>query len=253
MKIVVVTGASSGMGKEFVKQVSEIYRDLDEIWVIARRMERLKELQQLTDKKIHALAYDLTEEKDIHKFEELLVTVCPDVRMLINSSGFGKIGKFTELPYDDNIGMVQLNCEALVKITYLCLPFMKKGSRVIQLASSASFLPQPKFAVYAATKSFVLSFSRALNMELKEKGVHVMAVCPGPVKTEFFDIAETTGKMAAYKKLTMADPQKVVTLALMDSAVKKDISVYGASMKAFSIMTKILPHRFILEIMRLIG
>ena len=116
-------------------------------------------------------------------------------------------------------------------------------------ASSASFLPQPGFAIYAATKSFVLSYSRALNTELRARDITVTAVCPGPVKTEFFDIAETTGTIPLYKRLAMADPKKVVRLALRDSMMGKSISVYGPLMKAFSVLCKVFPHEFLLRVM----
>ena len=121
--------------------------------------------------------------------------------------------------------------------------------QIIQMASSAAFMPQPGFAVYAASKSYVLSFSRALGCELKGRDISVTAVCPGPVKTEFFDIAETTGKIPLYKRLVMANPKRVVRLAIMDAAVGKNISIYGITMKAFFLLCKILPHSLILRLM----
>ena len=130
---------------------------------------------------------------------------------------------------------------------------MKKKSRIIQLASSAAFLPQPGFAVYAATKSFVLSYSRALHQELKSRNIYVTAVCPGPVKTEFFDIAETTGEIPLYKRLVMANPRRVVAKAIRDSVAGRDISVYGLTMKAFDLLCKVFPHRFILMLMDVIN
>ena len=106
--------------------------------------------------------------------------------------------------------MVALNCEALCAVTRMVLPYMECNSRIIQYASSAAFLPQPGFAIYAATKSFVLSYSRALNQELRSRRIYVTAVCPGPVKTEFFDIAESTGVIPLYKRLVMANQKRVV-------------------------------------------
>ena len=143
--------------------------------------------------------------------------------------------------------MAALNCVALTAVTRLVLPFMEPNSRIIQFASSAAFLPQPGFAVYAATKSYVLSFSRALNQELRKRKICVTAVCPGPVKTEFFDIAEETGnKIPIYKMIVMADPVKVVRKAIADAEAGKELSIYGAAMKAFWILTKIMPHGLLL-------
>ncbi|WP_040411760.1 SDR family NAD(P)-dependent oxidoreductase, partial [Enterocloster asparagiformis] len=172
------------------------------------------------------------------------------VKYLVNAAGFGKIGPVGSIASGDETGMVRVNCEALVAVTHLVLPYMTHNSRILMFASAASFLPQPDFAVYAATKAFVLSYSRALNEELKDRDIAVTAVCPGPVRTEFFDIAETTGQIPLYKMLVMANPRHVVRKAIKDSIVKRDISVYGLTMKAFHLLTKVVPHRLLLYVMR---
>ena len=169
---------------------------------------------------------------------------------MVNASGFGKIGTVGNLPLDDETGMVELNCEALCAVTHMVLPYMSENSRILQFASAASFLPQPGFAIYAATKAFVLSYSRALREELRPRRIGVTAVCPGPVKTEFFDIAETTGEIPLYKRLVMADPHKVVKLAIRDCMVGKSVSVYGVWMKAFFVLCKVVPHEWILRAMQ---
>ena len=150
------------------------------------------------------------------------------------------------------LGMIRLNCEALTNITHRVIPYMRQGSRIIQMASSAAFLPQIDFAVYAATKSYVLSFSRALGEELREKGIYVTAVCPGPVDTPFFEIAEKTGSTLAIKKYTMVDADRVVDRALKDSYQKKPLSVCSIPMQAFCVATKLLPHDFYLQMMKVL-
>ena len=249
MRIAIVTGASSGIGQEFVKQISMHFSSLEEIWVIARRKERMEELQDMVDTKLRILPLDLTNEDDLNTLKNTIEVEKPNIRILVNSSGFGKIGMFSELSHEENIGMIDLNCKALTSVTYFSLPYMKKGSRIIQIASSAGFLPQPRFAVYAATKSYVLSLSRALAHELKKRNISVLAVCPGPVKTEFFDLAEKTGKIKLYKKVVMADPVKVVKLSLKDSKDKKEISVYSAPMKLLLLASKLLPQKILLSTM----
>ena len=234
-KIAVITGASSGMGREMAFQLADHFEVLEEIWLIARRKERLEELRGQFPAAIRCFALDITDETERKQLEAALAEEKPDVKFLVNAAGFGKIGNVGDLSEGDECGMVRLNCEALCAMT--------------QFASSAAFLPQPKFAIYAATKSFVLSYSRALKQELKPKGIGVTAVCPGPVKTEFFDIAETTGKIPLYKRLVMANPKRVVRLAIMDAAVGKNISIYGITMKAFFLLCKILPHSLILRLM----
>ena len=249
--IAIVTGASSGMGREAVIQLADRFGEkFSEIWVIARRRERLEDLQRQVPVPLHILTLNLQAASDRKILEEELRAHSPQVRMLINAAGFGKIGKIGALDLESETGMIQLNVEALCAVTHLVLPYMPSNSRIIQFASAAAFLPQPGFAIYAATKSFVLSYSRALREELRTREISVTAVCPGPVRTEFFDIAETTGKIPLYKRLTMADPHKVVRLALRDSMMGKAISVYGPWMKAFAILCKVLPHPWILAIMR---
>lgn len=260
-KIAIVTGASSGMGRECVIQLADRFSGLEEIWVIARRKERLKDLQKEVPVPLKILESDLQDPASLAVLEHDLSLEKPDVKILVNGAGFGKIGKTEELSLQEELGMVDLNCRALTGVTRLVLPYMTKNSRILQFASAAAFLPQPGFAIYAATKSFVLSYSRALSMELKSKQIYVTAVCPGPVKTEFFDIAETVGESVAedgsvcavkrtiplYKRLVMADPKKVVKQAIRDSMLGRQVSVYGFLMKAFWILTKLCPHNVILS------
>lgn len=249
MNIAVVTGASSGMGREMVMELADRFSALEEIWVIARRKERLSELQKLVPVRLRIFPLDLSAPASWSHLREALKEHNPHVRILVNSSGFGKIGRVGDLSLEDETGMVRLNCEALCAVTHLMLPFMRRNGRIIQFASSAAFLPQPKFAVYAATKSFVLSYSRALGAELRAKGIYVTAVCPGPVRTEFFDIAETTGQIPLYKRLVMAKPDKVVKKALRDSMQGKTVSVYGTVMKLFWAASKLTPHSWGLAVL----
>ena len=248
MKIVIVTGASSGMGREAAIQLADRFSGIGEIWAVARRAKRLEELKEQVPVPVRVFPLDLSLEADRNVLAQALKEEQPEVRMLVNAAGYGKIGAAGDIPLEEETGMVRLNCEALCAVTHMVLPYMPKNSRVIQLASSAAFMPQPGFAVSAATKAFVLSYSRALNAELKKRGILVTAVCPGPVKTEFFDVAETTGKMPFYKELTMARAENVVRKALRDSMMGKEVSIYGLPMNAFFVLTKILPHRLLIQI-----
>lgn len=250
MKIAVITGASSGMGREAAVQIADRFGGIEELWLIARRRERLEELEGRLPAKIRCFSLDVTCEEDRNRLEEALKGEKPEVKILVNSAGFGRIGKVGEVDKDTECSMIRLNCEALCAVTHLVLPYMSPNSRILQFASSAAFLPQPKFAIYAATKAFVLSYSRALGRELKDKEIYVTAVCPGPVDTEFFDIAETTAEIPLYKKLVMANPKKVVRKALTDSYMGKSVSVYGITMKAFRVLCKVIPHELLLAILK---
>lgn len=247
LKIAVVTGASSGMGREFVKLLDRENVYLDEIWVIARREERLKELAKEVNTKLVPVEADLADKEAAGVLARMLEEKKPAVRFLINCAGFGNIGKVASLSTESQLSMVRVNCLALTEITCMMLPYMAKKSRIIQLSSAAAFLPQPGFAVYAATKAYVLSFSEALNRELSDTEIRVTAVCPGPVKTEFFDLAERTGTVPLYKKLVMADPVKVVKKAFCDSMKGKSISVYGCAMKGMHVLTRLVPNDFAMK------
>ncbi len=171
------------------------------------------------------------------------------MRMLVNAAGFGKMGTVTQIAGKEpglQPEMIDLNCRALTRLTITCLPYLTRGSRIVNLASAAAFCPQPFFAVYAATKSYVVSFSRGLGAELEKEGIYVTAVCPGPVDTEFFDVS---GKFPnKWKDAVMVPPEKVVHQALKDSRKKKPVSVYGMAMKAADLGAKILPHNLIVKV-----
>lgn len=247
MKIAIITGASSGIGQEFVLQVSKCIRSLDEIWVIARRTERLKELKATCPVTIRIFGGDLQKTEVYENLEQALLSKNPNIRMLVNAAGFGKVGTFQKLDSDIQTDMIDINCKSLTALTHLCLPYCEKGSRIINIASAAAFLPQPQFAVYAATKSYVLSFSDALGRETKKQGIVVTAVCPGPVTTEFFEISGTWNN--PIKGRVDADAKDVVKKALWDSKEEKTISVYGVPMKAARIATRLLPKGLLLRLM----
>ena len=146
MNIAIVTGASSGMGREALLQLAGQFPGLDEIWAVARRADRLEELKEKAAVPVRALALDLTKKTDMEAFGGLLKGCAPKVKFLVKSAGFGKIGKVSDHSLEDETDMVRLNCEALTAVTRLVLPYMSKNSRIIQFASSAAFLPQPGFA-----------------------------------------------------------------------------------------------------------
>lgn len=246
MKIAIVTGASSGLGKEFVKQINKYYSWLDEIWLIARREDRMKSLAGELSIKARIIQADLTKISDIKNISLILKEVKPQVKLLVNNAGYGKVGKFEDISLDENLGMIDLNMKALTQLTYLCLPYCHRGSRIIQVASVAGFMPQPQMAVYAASKAYVLSFSQALSEEVKSRGITVTALCPGPVHTEFFEIA---GEFNAIKKDFFEEPSTVVSQAIMDAAKGKVISISSLAMKGLQVVGKLVPNQLIFKVM----
>ncbi len=248
--IVIITGASSGIGMEFALQIDAHLRKTDEIWLIARDRQKLKTLAGQMRNNIRVLSMDITVPAQIDRLRDMLREQRCHIRMLINSAGYGMIGDVAELKLAEQTGMIRLNCEALTAVTRCCLPYMSKGARIIQMASSASFVAQPGFAVYAATKAYVDSFSLALREELKGREIYVTSVCPGPVDTPFFDIAERHGSTLSVKKLTLVSPERVASQALRDSCQKRPRSVCSLPIQAFEILCKVLPHTFITSVIR---
>lgn len=249
MKVAIITGATSGIGYEAAIQIDQRFASLDEIWIIGRREEKLLELREKLMHSVRTFAMDVTDETDMKEFENALYKLNPNVRMLFQSAGMGLHGKFAEMTAKDQAAMIRLNCEALTNFTSVCLPFMRRGSHIINVASSAAFLPFPGYSVYGASKAYVLNFSRALRAELKAKKIYVLAVCPGPVNTPFFDVSERYGTgISPFKKAMMNKPSTVVRRALGDAALHKAVSVDGPHIGIFRFLVKILPKTPIVDI-----
>ena len=191
MRIVLITGASSGMGAEFARQIDRTEKNIDAIWLIARRQDRLQAVAERLHHEAKVLPMDLTDRSSFALLDQLLREMEAEVGVLVNCAGFGKIGNYAAVGADDSVNMINLNCSAAVEITLTCLPYMKAGDRIIQLCSTAAFQPQQQISVYSATKAFLYSYTRALRMELLPRKIAVLAVCPYWVKdTEFIGIAE---------------------------------------------------------------
>ena len=251
MKIAVITGASSGMGRELALLLDQQIPNIQELWLIGRRRERLLSLERRLRKKCRLLSLDLLEPSSILSYERALEESGAEIVFLVNAAGFGKIGAVSRLSLSEQLAMIDLNLRSLTAFCRVSIPYLSEKSRIINFSSAAAFLPQPDFSVYAAGKSYVLSFSEALDEERRGSGCRVCAVCPGPVKTEFFDVAERDGQsIAAYKILFMARPDRVARLALRDSVLGKKCSVYGYSMKLFRLLAKLLPHSFFFFLLR---
>ena len=248
MNIAIVTGASSGMGREFVLQLPR-YVQVDEIWVIARRADALENLKKEVSVPVRPVSMDLLDMESFDRFQSLLEAETPNIKLLVNAAGFGKFGAYHKVSLRDDARMIDLNCKALVLMTRLCLPYMASGSHILQLDSLSAFQPVPYITTYGATKSFVLSYSRAMNRELKSKGIRMMAMNPGWVKTEFFNHAFQTnddGEVKFFNKLWEA--KDVVATGLKDLyKTRKDYSIHGFSVRMQVRLVKLLPHSMVMN------
>lgn len=248
MNIAVVTGASSGMGREFVLQLSQ-YVQVDEIWAVARRESALEALKSLVSVPVRPVVLDLCKEESFSAFAAMLSQEKPNVKLLVNAAGFGKFGSFENISLEDECRMVDLNAKALLAMTRVTLPYMEKGSHILQLDSLSAFQPVPYITTYGATKAFVLSYCRAMNRELKGRGIRMMAMNPGWVKTEFFSHAFQTNQSEVQYFDRLYEARDVVATGLKDLyKTKKDMSIHGFPVKFQVFLVKLVPHRFVMHI-----
>ena len=248
MNIAIVTGASSGMGREFVRQLSDWVR-VDEIWAIARRADALEELKKEPAVPVRPVSLDLLKEESFETLQAMLETEKPTISLLVNAAGFGKFGAYHKVSVADDCRMIDLNCKALVVMTRLCIPYMDPGSHILQLDSLSAFQPVPYITTYGATKAFVLSYTRAMIRELKGSGIRMMAMNPGWVKTEFFDHAMQTNTGEVQYFNILYEARDVVATGLKDLyRSKKDYSVHGLPVRNQVRAVKLVPHSIVMNI-----
>ncbi|MBM6723854.1 MULTISPECIES: SDR family NAD(P)-dependent oxidoreductase [Oscillospiraceae] len=245
MNIAIVTGASSGLGRSFIRQLDR-QGGLDEIWGVARRRERMEELAAQLSTPMRPLALDLTKTESVETLRALLQETGADVRVLVNSAGFGKFGTYADMTLQETADMIDLNCRAAVALTAAAIPHMSRGARILEICSSAAFQPLPGFNVYAATKAFLLRYSRALRWEVAPRGIKVTAVCPGWIKTEFMQVARDTKNGRTVRSYPFAlRPETVARRALRDSQVLA-VTTCGLPALVQRVASKFLPHCFIM-------
>ncbi|MBW3091500.1 SDR family NAD(P)-dependent oxidoreductase [Bifidobacterium sp. 82T10] len=199
MDIAIVTGASSGLGAAFVEAIVSRYRNLDEIWIIARREQRLRALADRYDDphmRIRVIPLDLAASESYEKLTELLKEMRPNIRILINNAGYEREGLLREMKPDDIRAMIDLNVAAMTMVNRACLPNMQHGSFEIVTGSVSSFAPIPWQAVYAASKAYVRFLTWAVREEERKRGVNVMLFSPGNMNTEMNVRGAASGKLA---------------------------------------------------------
>lgn len=239
-RIAIITGASGGLGKEFVRQI--VKENLDEIWVVARNKDKLEDLRREWGDRIIPVIGDLSEPEGVHVVCEKLRERKPVVSYLINNAGTGKMEEYEECSAREIEKTIHLNCTAVALLSHECIPYMEPGGHIVNVASQASFQPLPFMTTYAATKAFVRNFTRALNMELQKKKIVATAVCPGWIKTDLLPNF-SKGKNPRFPGQAVA--ASVAEKAMKDIKKGKDMSVNTLNVKFFHFLAKILPQRLI--------
>ena len=242
MRIAVISGASSGIGAEFARELDKA--ELDEIWLIARNYDGLSKISHNLKTKSKIISVDLSNIDAFNEIKQIYDEIKPEIEYLVCSAGIGFNGPFAELSQNQINLTTSVNCTALSLLISVSTPFLKDGGKIINIASGAGFLPQPNFAVYAASKSYVISLSRALDCELKKNNISVTAVCPGPVDTNFFSSLENVKE---YKRKYLISPSRVAIGALKAAKKGKQLYMPTLSMKLVHFISKALPVKFILR------
>lgn len=246
MKIAVITGASAGLGEEFAKQMRDYFPEVEQVWLIARRRERLEELaEKLESVRTEILPLDLCDKGSFSALAEKLAAEKPDVRLLINNAGCGYLGDVGRGEVDKQVRMTDLNVTALTAVSHIVIPYMSAGSHIINVSSIASFCVNPRMTVYSSTKAYVSSFTRGLACELKGAGIGVTAVCPGPMATEFLEIGRIAGNSKTFETLPYCDPKQVVAGTLAAARAGKVMYTPKAFYKFYRVLAKVLPHALV--------
>ncbi|MDE6188778.1 MAG: SDR family NAD(P)-dependent oxidoreductase [Clostridia bacterium] len=245
--VAIVTGANSGIGKEFARLLAE-EREIIEVWAIAQDVARLEELKEKVGEKIRIFSMDLTECENIALIGNLAQGEDVDLRYLVNCAGYAKFCDYSALDYIQSLKMIDLNIGATVAMCSICIPCMTDGARIINMASQAAFQPVPYQNIYSSTKAFVRNYTRALNVELKNKGVTATAVCPGWMKTRLIQRAYVDGEKGTNTFPHIVEPKPVAQKALNDAKAGKDTSVYSAYVKFSHLLSKLLPQRLLMKI-----
>ena len=232
--IAIVTGATGDIGEEFVKS---LLAETDQVWAVGRSENKLTSLKEKYGDKIVPVRVDLSDRNDIFSFCEKIESEKPEIRYLVNNAGVAKMKPVSDFTLEDISDMLDINDKAATLICRACIPYMVKGSYILNVASASAFQPNPYIALYSASKAYLLSFTRSLNVE--NENITCTAVCPGWVDTKMLP-KQRDGKDIRYPGMTPAS--KVVEVALKDCHKGKDVSVCSFYFRYMRFLSKVTPH-----------
>ena len=244
MSIAVITGASSGLGVCYVDAVTKLFPEIEELWLIARREERLKKVAaKYPDKHVEIIPMDMADQNSFKLLEEKLKAQKPEIKVFINDAGVSKGAPFEEMELESMMKMIDLNCKGATAITKVCLPYIIDGGTILEVSSTSAFVPNTNLVVYSASKSYVSAFCLGLREELKSRHINVCAMCPGFMLTEMTQPTLTKGQ----SRLPVIDPKTAALKSL--KAAKKGRAVYttGAFYKCYRLLAKVVPHTLVVK------
>ncbi len=248
--VVIITGASSGLGAAFTKLLDRTLPEELSLWLIARDPGRLADFAAGLEREARLLALDLTDRAALEELAADLAGQGVRIQLLINNAGEGCSGPFEEEDLLSHQSLCDLNVRAQLFMTSLALPYMDRGSQLVFTSSVAAFLPQPGFASYAASKAFILSFGRALREELRDRGIGVTVTCPNPMLTSFFSEEEKEALLNSYKRLGIEDPALVAEKTL--AAVRRGEALVVTSLagKMIRLASRLFPTGLLIRMIK---
>lgn len=250
MKTAIITGASAGLGRIFALELEKWFGDIECVWLVARRGDRLYELSAQISVYTEVVEADITSREGLDSIRRRLEDEKPEVELLINCAGCGYWGAFESADMGEQRRTVDLNAAAMTEITGMVLPYIPDGGRIINVSSIASFVPNTNMAVYSATKAYVTFFSRALGDELRGRGITVTAVCPGPMKTEFLYIGHIAGNSKTFRYLPHCTPEHVCAGAYRASLKRKAVYTDRKFYKIYRVLAALLPQAIMVKLAR---
>ncbi len=248
MSIAVITGASSGLGACYVDAVTRVFPEIDELWLLARREDRLKEIALMhPDKHCVDVPLDLADMNSYGKLAERLRQEKPQIEVLVNAAGMAGGAAFEDAEPAQLMKTIDLNCKGATAIVSACLPYIKDGGTILEVSSTSAFVPNVNLVVYCASKSYVSAFCLGLREELKHRRINVCAVCPGLMLTEMNRRNGRVELTDGQKRLPVIDPKSAAAKSL--KAAKKGRAVYttGVFYKGYRLLAKLVPHTLLVK------
>lgn len=243
MQIAIITGASSGLGTAYVEAVTKVFPEINELWLIARREDRLKQVAaKYSDKRCTIIPMDLSDMDSIVRLQEKLKEEKPEVRLLVHDAGVCIGGSFESMPLEKALSMIDLNCKGAVAVTRVCLPYIVDGGTIVEVSSTSAFVPNTGMVLYGATKSLVYEMCIGLKQELKTRHINVCAVCPGMMATEM-----TANPSKGQSRLPYVDVNKAAFNSLRAAKRGRGVYTTGAFYKFYHVLAKLLPQTFMVR------
>lgn len=248
MKTAIITGASAGLGQEIVRQLGDVFPDIECYWLIARRADRLESLAiSLPGKTTVCLPLDLCDPMSFVRLQEKLTAEQPEVCLLVNNAGCGYLGRIGEVDTASQTRMVDLNLRALTAVTNIVVPHMPRGGRILNVSSIASFCPNPRMTVYSASKAYVSAYTVGAAEELRARGITVTAVCPGPMATDFLEVGNIAGNSKMFERLPYCDQVRVAAGALRAAREGRTIYTPKLFYKFYRLLAKVTPVKLMVK------